>query len=283
MRRFARRKVIAMSLLTTLAGWIGKTDAASRRFHTMAELRDHIIGILRQTPGVTDVTPDRAAAEKLSFKVGGSAVDSDLTDLFNRLSAYADDDPGTTIGQHIRGLTRFVQGEGSFIPVLRTESYIAEIGKMMPNLLSEPYVGDLRIAYMVDRPDSLTPVSLDDFPDKLVKDIRSEARANARRWLDHVVADDAFGVGSLYYVEGNTTLSPSLVLLDEFWTSIQSRFPGNVLIAMPRRDQLFVFDDTAEGKAIARRLIDVTVKEDFSLLSDHLYARRGGKIVLAEE
>lgn len=272
-----------MSLLTTLVGWVGKADAAPRPLRTMAELRDHIIGILRQTPSVTDVTPDRTATEKLSFRVGGTAVDSDLTDLFNRLRAYPDDDPDTTIGQHVRGLTQFAQGAGSFVLVLRSESYIAEIGKMMPNLLSEPYVGDLRIAYMVDRPDSLTPVKLDDFPDKPINEIKSEARANARQWLDKVVAEDAFGVGSLYYVEGNTTLSPSLVLLEEFWNSIKSRFPTNALIAVPRRDQLFVFDDTPDGKAIARRLIDVTMKEDFSLLSDRLYARRGGKIVAVEE
>lgn len=283
MRRFARRTVIAMSLLTTLAGCFGKAEAAPRRFRTMAELRDHIIGLLRQTPGVTEVIADRAATEKLSFKVGGTAVDSDLTDLFNRLRAYPDDDPDTTIGQHIRGLTQFAQGTGSFVLVLRSERYIAEVGQTVRNLLSEPCAGDLRVAYMVDRPDSLTPVSLDDFPGKSVNDIKSQAHANARQWLDKVVAEDAFGVGSLYYVEGNTTLSPSLILLEEFWTSIQSRFPGNVLIAVPRRDQLFVFDDTPDGKAIARRLIDVTMKEDFSLLSNRLYARRGGKIVAAEQ
>lgn len=283
MKRVARRKVIAMSFLTTLAGWFGKADATPRRFRTMAELRDHIIGILRQTPGVTDVTPDRAAAEKLSLKVGDTAVSSDLTNLFNRLSAYSDNDPDTTIGEYIRAFTQFGQGEGSFVLVLRTESYIAEVGKTMSNLLSEPYVGDLRIAYMVDRPDSLTPVSLDDFSGKSVNDIKSQARANALQWLDKVITEDAFGVGQLYYVEGNTMLSPSLVLLEEFWMSIQSRFPGNVLIAVPRRDQLFVFDDTPDGKAIAKRLIDITMKEDFSLLSNRLYARRGGKIVAAEE
>lgn len=272
-----------MSLLTTLAGWFGKADAAPRRFRTMAALRDHVIGILRRTPGITEVTPDRTAAEKLSSKVGDNIVSSDLTNLFNRLRAYPDDNPDAMIGEYIRALTQFAQGKGSFVLVLRTEGYMTEAGKSMPNLLYDPYVGDLCIAYMVDRPDSLTPVSLDDFPDKPANDIRSEARANARQWLAKVVADTAFGVGSLYYVEGNTTLSPSLVLFEGFWTSIQPRFPGNALIALPRRDQLFVFDDTQDGKAIAKRLIEVTMKEDFSLLSSRLYARRSGKIVAVEE
>jgi hypothetical protein len=76
-------------------------------------------------------------------------------------------------------------------------------------------------------------------------------------------------------------LSTSLILLDEFWKSIQTRFPGDVLIALPRRDQLFIFDDDPQVEAAARRLIDVTTHDNFNLLSSKLYARRNSKIVLA--
>ena len=76
-------------------------------------------------------------------------------------------------------------------------------------------------------------------------------------------------------------LSTGLILLDEFWKSIETRFPGDVLIAVPRRDQLFIFDDgNSSAKALARRLIDVTTRENFNLLSEKLYARRNGEIVL---
>jgi len=73
-------------------------------------------------------------------------------------------------------------------------------------------------------------------------------------------------------------LSTSLILLEDFWKSVARRFPGDVLIALPRKDQLFVFDDNPNARAGARRLIDETISEGFNLLSSGLYARRGGKI-----
>jgi hypothetical protein len=78
-------------------------------------------------------------------------------------------------------------------------------------------------------------------------------------------------------------LSPTLILLDEFWTSIADRYPGSALIAVPRRDQLFIVNDDVNGRALARRLIEVTFKEDFNLLSRRIFARRNGKIVAADE
>jgi hypothetical protein len=51
-----------------------------------------------------------------------------------------------------------------------------------------------------------------------------------------------------------------------------------VLIALPRKDQLFLFDDKPEFHAGVRRLIDVTFQDNFNLLSPQLYARRNGKI-----
>jgi hypothetical protein len=79
-------------------------------------------------------------------------------------------------------------------------------------------------------------------------------------------------------------LSTSLILLEEFWKSIEHRFPGDALIALPRRDQLFIFDEgNSAAKAVARRLIDVTIRENFNLLSHKLYARRSGKIELVTD
>ena len=105
---------------------------------------------------------------------------------------------------------------------------------------------------------------------------------NVRKWLSRVKSDDRLRVTTLYFIEGNTLLSPTLILLDEFWASIKGRYPGDVLIAVPRRDQLFIFNDNAEGPALARRMIDVTFKDNLNLLSDRIYARRNGKIVAVE-
>jgi uncharacterized protein YtpQ (UPF0354 family) len=115
-----------------------------------------------------------------------------------------------------------------------------------------------------------------------VAQLREVALSNIRKWLGHIKSDDQLRVATLYFVEGNTMLSPTLILLDEFWNAISSRYPGDVLIALPRRDQLFIFNDNAQGHVAARRLIDITFRDGFSLLSDKLFARRGGRIVVAE-
>ena len=80
-------------------------------------------------------------------------------------------------------------------------------------------------------------------------------------------------------------LSTGLVILDEFWKSIATRFPGDVLFALPRRDQLFIFKDdgNARTKALAHHLIKVTFEENFNLLSPLLYARRMGQIVVVSD
>ncbi len=137
------------------------------------------------------------------------------------------------------------------------------------------------ITYMVDRPDSMSPLGPKDVPDKDFQSLRRTALGNVQRWLPKVVSDGRLQHGMLYFVKDNTMLSPSLILLDEFWKSIETRFPDGVLIAIPRKDQLFIFDDgDAAVRFAARRLIDETIHENFNLLSPNLYARRGGKIVL---
>ena len=134
---------------------------------------------------------------------------------------------------------------------------------------------------MADLPDSMSPIAPKDVPGKDFQTVREIALNNMRRWLAKVVADNQLQLGVLYVVQDNTMLSTSLILLDEFWKSIETRFPGDVLIALPRRDQLFIFDEgDSAAKTVARRLIDATTRENFNLLSQKLYARRGGKIVL---
>jgi uncharacterized protein YtpQ (UPF0354 family) len=137
---------------------------------------------------------------------------------------------------------------------------------------------------MVDRPDSMSPLAQKDVAGKDLQSLRKIALNNIRQHLTKVVADDQLKLGVLYFVEGNTMLSTGLVLIDEFWTSIEGRFPGDVLIALPRRDQLFIFEDgNSAARALARRLIGVTTRDNLNLLSQKLYARRGGKIVLVTD
>ncbi len=112
------------------------------------------------------------------------------------------------------------------VVVLLTRDYIDNGVQMGMEFVQEPLVGDLVLTYMVDMPDAMSPMSPDDAMGRDLTYLRARALENVREWLPKLVREKASGVCSLYYVEDNTMLSPSLVLLEEFWTSIELIFPG---------------------------------------------------------
>ena len=70
-------------------------------------------------------------------------------------------------------------------------------------------------------------------------------------------------------------LSTGLILLDEFWKVVAGHFRGDILIALPRKDQLFLFDDSdAAARAIARRLIAATSSTSCRARSTHAATAR---------
>jgi uncharacterized protein YtpQ (UPF0354 family) len=279
---WTRRTLLgAVPFLSTTA-WLKLAEAAGpRRFVDMKDLRDTVIEILRHKPGVTSVVPDAADPAKISVRAGKGVLAVDLTNLFQRMRAYPNDDAEKMVLQFTAALFDVQHqpvSNDSLVAVLRDRPYVEQIRKVKGGLLTEPFAGELMIVYMADLPGSMSTVAASEFPKGLVE-ARRVALRNVRKWLDRVKSDNRLRVTTLYVVEGNTFLSPTLILLDEFWTSIKDRYPGDVLIIMPRRDQLFIFDDTTDGPALARRMIEVTFKEGFNLLSDQIYARRHGKIV----
>jgi uncharacterized protein YtpQ (UPF0354 family) len=274
-----------MTWLAALSGWLGRAKADKRRFADIAEFRELVMAAFRRQPGVDSVVADSSDPAKLVIAMAGQSVTGDVTNIFGYLNNYPDEDADRQIDRFIRSVidvkTRIVSDE-NIVAVIRNREYIDQFRSNGLDFLHEPLGADLTTVYMADRPDSMSPLRAKDVPGKDLQNVRNIAFANMRHWLPKVVADGQLRLGVLYFVEGNTMLSTSLILLDEFWKSIETRFPGDVLIALPRRDQLFIFDDgNASAEAMARRMIDVTTRENFNLLSPKLYARRHGKIVLA--
>ncbi len=281
----SRRIFLTMTWLAALSGWLGSAKAEKRRFADIAEFRELVISAFRRQPGVTSVVADSSDPAKLSVTMGQRSAIGDVTNIFGYLSNYPDEDVDRQIGRFVRSIIdpqpRTVSDE-QIVAVIRKQEYIDLLARKGVAILHEPLGADLTIVYMADRPDAMSPLTAGQVPGKDLQDVRKAALANMRPWLPKVVADGRLQLGMLFFVEGNTLLSTSLILLDEFWKSIETRFPRDVLIALPRRDQLFIFDDgNAAAEAMARRMIDVTIRDNFNLLSQNLYARRHGKIVLA--
>jgi uncharacterized protein YtpQ (UPF0354 family) len=278
---------LAAAPFLSIIAWFRKAAAADkRRFIDVKDLREAVIEIISRKSGVSSAAPDASDPAKIIVRADERTFTADLTNLLNRIRAYPAEDPGKLIQEFtasIGDLQNRSAGEENLIAVLRAKNYVDRIGKMKGGALMEPFVGELMIVYMADMPGSMSIVTQKEFPEKNFAELRRTALSNVRKWLGQVKSDDQLKAATLYFVEGNTMLSPTLVLLDEFWISIKDRYSGDVLFAVPRRDQLFILNDNVDGRVLARRLIDMTFRDDFDLLSGRVFARRNGEIVVVNE
>jgi uncharacterized protein YtpQ (UPF0354 family) len=282
-----RRRLLAMALFPALLSWLGLAKAAKSRFANIAEFRELVIAAFKRQKGIDGAIADPSDPAKINITIGGSSWTIDVTNVYGHVMAYPDEDVdqaiGRIVGAAVEGRPKSVSDD-VVVAVIRNREYVDFFKEKGTNIVAEPLGADLMIVYMADRPNSMAPIMSEEASGIELSDLRKMALNNVRQWLPKVVSDNRLQLGVLYFVEGNTMLSTSLVLIDEFWKSVETRFPGDVLIALPRRDQLFIFDDgNPEAKTVARRLIGNTVKENFNLLSQNLYARRGGKIVLVAD
>ncbi|MBT9288548.1 DUF1444 family protein [Prosthecodimorpha staleyi] len=281
--QIARRRLFVAGLLSSMIAWLASALAKGRAFKDVGELRAAVMVSSMATQGIGKVLADPNDRAKFTAVVNGETCVSDVTNLFGYLSAYPDENADEAIARFVRAILTCQKApikDDSIVAIIRTRGYVEETKRLGLSVLHEPIGADLFVVYMADKPDSMSPLDAKD-PHKPLRDLRVVSLENVRKWLPHLIADRSLGVGILYYVNGNTMLSPSLLLLDEFWTSIADRFPGDVLFAIPRRDQLFIFDEAGASKneEVARRLIKLTIDDGFNLLSPQLYARRNGRIV----
>lgn len=286
--RIGRRLLFVGTILSWLTGGLVSARAKGPGFGTIVELRDHIVAALKRRPGVDEVTPNPINPAEFEVVMGDWSSVGDVRNIFGYLQAYPEEDATPIIGRFIASIIEakdVVVKDESIVAVIRKREYVESMPDAGADILHEPFGADLVILYMSDLPSAMVPIDKEALPGRDVASVRATALANLHKWLPKVVTDDTMKVGNLYSVEENPMLSPSLLLLDDFWKSIAPRFPGDVLIALPRRDQLFIFDDDGDprSRARVRALIDVTIEENFNLLSPMLYARRNGKIAIVSD
>ena len=280
--RIERRGILGAGFSSLLAvTWLASAKAKPPGFATVAEFRQHIMTILKNRHLAQGVAADPVDPAKFRMVVRGETISADVTNTYGYITAYPNENADEQIDRFIKSITEDHDApvdDAHIVAVIRSREYV---DSMKLDLLYEPLGADLVVLYMADLPDAMSPLTKEDVHGRDLASVRAVAQNNVRQWLPKVVANNELGAGTLYYVEGNTMLSTSLILLDDFWKSVAARFPGDVLIALPRKDQLLVFDDNGNAalRAGIRRLIDATFEDNFNLLSRQLYARRGGKIV----
>jgi hypothetical protein len=278
--------LFATGLISLLSAWLGPVGAAKPSFADVADLREFVMAALRKEPDVDSVEADSVNPAKFKVTMKGRPSTGDVTNLFGYLRAYPDEDVEAMAARFVRALIQGkarVLDDNNIVAVVRTRDYIDQMRGVGIDILHEPLGADLVITYMIDMPDAMSPIKMTDAPTRDLASIRTIALNNLRGWLPKLGSDDQMRTAILYYVEGNDMLSTSLLLLDDFWKGISRRFPGDVLISPARKDQLILADDDPNEQRRMRRLIDVTIEDNFNLLSPMLYARRSGKFVAVPE
>jgi hypothetical protein len=273
-----------MAKLAWLISLWKTAKADSSKFSNVEQLRTFVIEAIQQHyVNVKDLKLDRNDGARFSASINGQSVSGDVTNLYGYISSYQDEDPRGLVDRYVRGLElQRVLTEDNLMVVVRTTDYVDSVAQQINGVVSERLIGELNIVYMIDSPETMSPLKTDEMIGKTLPELQAVAYANVRKWLPNIKVDKSIAPIILYYVEDNTMLSSSLILLDEFWVSVESTVSSDVYFALPRRDQLFILDAKFQNAIPKlRKLIVITEQDGFNLLSNRLYRRREGKLELA--
>jgi len=165
------------------------------------------------------------------------------------------------------------------LPLLRTSVYLGNLSNKTCQIISRPFHGELLEICMADLPTALRGLQDEDLANLQLDAPLSVARDNMRALLPKTYRDTSLEFAALYAIEDHAYLAPSLVLFDEFWDLADKEYPNGCIIALPRRDQLFLID-LSDPNAVenAQHLVRVTFADDFNLLTPELYVRKAGVI-----
>jgi uncharacterized protein YtpQ (UPF0354 family) len=281
---FTRRKVIFMAKLTWLTSLWKTARADTLTFSNVEQLRVYVVEAVQQHFEIVhNVTLDANDPAKFSADINGEQISGDVTNLFGYIVSYRDEDPKLLVDRFVRSLAlkRDVT-TSNLVFVIRTQYYVDSIVQKFDNAVSEPLIDELNVVYMFDSADAMSPIKTDEMMGKTLPELREIAQINIRKWLPKIKVDSSIAPILLYYVEDNTMLSSSLIIMDDFWNSVEASVSPDVYLALPRRDQLFIMDAKfPDGLPALRKLIQLTEQDGFNLLSNKLFRRRNGKLELA--
>jgi uncharacterized protein YtpQ (UPF0354 family) len=281
---FTRRKVIIMAKLTWLTSLWKTAQADTLKFSNVEQLRAYVVeAVQRHFEIVNNVTLDANDLAKFSADINGEQISGDVTNLFGYIISYQVEDAKLLVDRFVRSLAlkREVTAD-NLVFVIRTQDYVNSISQEFDGAVSERLIDELNVVYMFDSADAMSPIKTDEMMGKTLPEPREIAQVNIRKWLPKIEVDSSIAPILLYYVEDNTMLSSSLIIMDDFWTSVEASVSPDVYLALPRRDQLFIMDAKfQDGLPALRKLIQLTEQDGFNLLSNKLFRRRNGKLELA--
>jgi hypothetical protein len=289
------RTIIA---LIPLSGFAGAASSDVLQFHDVATLRAEVMSRLKTDSRVKEAIPDIADPARLSVtSTQSSGKDQklvvDVTNLLGRIRDMPTAEADAEIQRFLRVIV-LADNEGDFdaAHLIANIRPLEHLGPLKPEDAEpgkgpafEALAGDVVILYQVDAADSLASVSLSGVGGRSLAQLRELALENINTLMPQVRKSEFSDGVSIFTVEDDEAISPALLLTDKFWALLGSQFPNGVLIAIPRRDAIFVFDRRLPNATqMARTLIDTIFKTEPDLLSEYIFERRDGKLqVVAEQ
>lgn len=146
--------------------------------------------------------------------------------------------------------------------------------------IGEQLTGDIWVLYAFNKPTLFLPVQEEDLP--RLKLERAQLRLTAVRNLEALLPDieKKGGAGTWMWILPDTggNFEASLLLLDEPWGEFAQKLSGEVVVAVPARDLLFVTDSANEaGVKKVRALAEDAYARGDHPVSKQVLVRRGGK------
>lgn len=275
-----RRNFLSLAISAWFASLFGRAEADTLP-DDIGQFREIVIKAARQKfPSIENIKRDTADPAKFTIKLGDDVTTLDVTNVFNLLKANPDVNQSDKIARLISLISPLRSfTEDKIIPAIRTRDYVEYSELRTGEAFYEPLIGELHVIYMLDQQDFIKTVTKSETNGKSSGELRQIAMANISKWLPLVKVDETLSPIYQYMVEGNEILSPSLILVDEFWEQAKPKVSDDVYFAIPRRDQLFLLSaQNADALPALRKLVELTFEDNFNLLSEEIFRRRGGKI-----
>ncbi len=146
------------------------------------------------------------------------------------------------------------------LPVVRDQTFLDNVQRVESAddpVLAQPYVGDLFVFYVLDRPEAMQFLKVADLELLRVDEAGMEAQALAN--LEALLPQlERQSQGAITRISLDGFYEASLILLDGLWPELEASLEGNLVVAVPARD-LLAFADGADREAV--RALDGWAKQ----------------------
>ncbi len=165
----------------------------------------------------------------------------------------------------------------NILPVVRDAEFVAQatLNRDDPTV-SEPFVADLSVLYVLDFPDRVQFLMESNLADlgMDIEEVRSLAVSNLNaKSGDYVVQT----MDQIYFLELDGMYESSALLLDDFWSDIEASIGAPPVAAVPTRDILiFVPENDPLGVELVRMIAEQIELESGYPISRTLLIRRNG-------